>query len=173
MLFLTSASGAGIENKSDSGGGSADEEETRGAVDESLPDELDFFGENRRADATSKKKKKEINREGEEENLGEDDDDDDDGKEMGGGEGIVTQNDPNGARRMKALRKRLGLHVKGTDIPDAITSFNELETRYKVPKYLLNNLREAKPHGFGFGGPTPIQSQAIPCLLSRQDVSWL
>jgi len=71
---------------------------------------------------------------------------------------------------MKSLRKRLGLHVKGHDIPDAISNFSELEGRYKVPKYLLNNLGAAKPVGFGFEAPTPIQAQAVPCLLSKQDV---
>jgi len=71
---------------------------------------------------------------------------------------------------VKGLRKRLGLHVKGTDIPDPIYKFQQLVTRYKVPKYLLRNLMEPKPEGFGFTKPTPIQAQAIPCLISKRDI---
>lgn len=69
-------------------------------------------------------------------------------------------------KRMHHLWKRSGMSVKGTDIPQPLEHFCHLSRPpFNVPVYLTDNLF-ARNHRI----PTPIQMQAIPCLLKRQDV---
>ena len=68
---------------------------------------------------------------------------------------------PQVARRRAELR----IHVSGTDIPDPLTSFDQLSRHNRVHNSLLRNVREA-----GYESPTPIQAQAIPILLGGREV---
>lgn len=58
------------------------------------------------------------------------------------------------------LRNKHKIHVQGTDLPDPITTFQQLEQEYKINSRLLQNILDA-----GFQVPTPIQMQAIPVML--------
>ncbi|KAK2364087.1 DEAD-box ATP-dependent RNA helicase 57 [Trifolium repens] len=62
------------------------------------------------------------------------------------------------------FRKNHNIHVSGYNVPSPLQSFDELNTRYKCPSYLLRNLAE-----LGFREPTPIQQQAIPVLLQDRE----
>lgn len=65
------------------------------------------------------------------------------------------------------LRKQHHIKVAGAGAlcPDPLGSFEELRTQYKCKMKLLSNIVDC-----GFHEPTPIQRQAIPCLLEGQDV---
>ncbi|KAI0733929.1 P-loop containing nucleoside triphosphate hydrolase protein [Fomitopsis betulina] len=56
--------------------------------------------------------------------------------------------------------------TKGSNVADHIESFQQLEERYKVPSYILSNLRES-----GYKRPTGIQSHGIPILMESRDVA--
>ncbi|XP_045798801.1 DEAD-box ATP-dependent RNA helicase 57 [Trifolium pratense] len=62
------------------------------------------------------------------------------------------------------FRKNHNIHVSGYNVSSPLQSFDELNTRYKCPSYLLRNLAE-----LGFREPTPIQRQAIPVLLQDRE----
>ncbi|CAI9098066.1 OLC1v1034627C1 [Oldenlandia corymbosa var. corymbosa] len=62
------------------------------------------------------------------------------------------------------FRKKLNIHVSGSNVPSPLQSFAELKSRYKCKSYILRNLAE-----LGFKEPTPIQRQAIPVLLSGRE----
>ncbi|OAY84109.1 DEAD-box ATP-dependent RNA helicase 57 [Ananas comosus] len=66
--------------------------------------------------------------------------------------------------RASILRKKHGIHISGYNVPAPLESFEELSSRYGCKSKLLQNLS-----GLGFKEPTPIQRQAIPVLLSRQE----
>ncbi|KAI4378744.1 hypothetical protein MLD38_016181 [Melastoma candidum] len=66
--------------------------------------------------------------------------------------------------RDAVMRKKLNVHVSGSDIPSPLQDFSELRTRFKCKPYLLRNIAE-----LGFSEPTPVQRQAIPVLLSGRE----
>ncbi|KAN0044988.1 hypothetical protein ACTA71_006515 [Dictyostelium dimigraforme] len=68
-------------------------------------------------------------------------------------------------REMATFRNKHRIKVDGTDIPDPMTEFSQLENRFKVRKYLLNNINE-----IGYKEPSPIQMQVIPTLLKEREV---
>lgn len=63
------------------------------------------------------------------------------------------------------LRQKYGSKVTGSDIPLPIGSFEDLISRFKLSKKLLENLVANN-----FTDPTPIQSEAIPCSLFGRDL---
>ena len=63
------------------------------------------------------------------------------------------------------LRKQFGSKVTGHDIPLPIGSFEDLISRFKLSKVLLENLIKN-----GFSEPTPIQSESIPSSLFKRDI---
>lgn len=64
------------------------------------------------------------------------------------------------------LRSRHGIEVDGTDVPNPITSFDELAyVPYRLKAYLRQTKRLVKP--------TPVQMQAIGCLQESRDVICL
>ncbi|AMD22590.1 HHL180Wp [Eremothecium sinecaudum] len=63
------------------------------------------------------------------------------------------------------LRNSYKAKVSGSDIPLPIGSFEDLITRFKLDKRLLNNLIENN-----FTEPTPIQCEAIPICLGQRDI---
>lgn len=56
------------------------------------------------------------------------------------------------------------IHIKGKDIADPITSFEQLERQKLIQAALLRNVKQA-----GYTAPTPIQMQAIPILLQGRE----
>ena len=60
----------------------------------------------------------------------------------------------------RAVRNAYRIHVTGSDVPDAVESFQELTEQHHLPPYLLRNIEAA-----GYVLPTPIQMQAIPLML--------
>ena len=52
--------------------------------------------------------------------------------------------------------------VKGVQIPAAISSFEELFSKYNISAQLIENVKE-----IGYDTPTPIQMQSLPILLSN------
>ena len=50
--------------------------------------------------------------------------------------------------------------MNGSDIPDAVASFDQLHEHYSLPAFLKKSVVAA-----GYHEPTPIQMQAIPLML--------
>ncbi|KAL6074176.1 hypothetical protein STEG23_025659, partial [Scotinomys teguina] len=62
--------------------------------------------------------------------------------------------------KVNFFRNKHKIHVQGTDLPDPIATFQQLDREYKISSRLLQNILDA-----GFQVPTPIQMQAIPVML--------
>uniref|UniRef100_A0A3B3STB4 Probable ATP-dependent RNA helicase DDX52 n=1 Tax=Paramormyrops kingsleyae TaxID=1676925 RepID=A0A3B3STB4_9TELE len=63
------------------------------------------------------------------------------------------------------IRHQNRIHVRGTDLPDPMATFEELQEEYKLDPRIIQNLQAA-----GFQNPTPIQMQAIPLMLHRREI---
>ena len=63
------------------------------------------------------------------------------------------------------LRNKYGIEVDGENIPSPMLSFEEMD----LPYWCMNFLKERKK----FCRPTPIQMQAISCILNNRDVIGL
>jgi ATP-dependent RNA helicase DDX52/ROK1 len=57
------------------------------------------------------------------------------------------------------------IHVRGKDISDPVTSFEQLEAHKLIHPALLRNVQQS-----GYDAPTPIQMQAIPILLQGREM---
>lgn len=64
------------------------------------------------------------------------------------------------ALQINRFRNQHRINVQGTDLPDPIATFEQLQTEYKVHPKIMENIQAA-----GFHTPTPIQMQAIPVML--------
>lgn len=62
------------------------------------------------------------------------------------------------------FRKKYGIHISGYSVPSPLRKFDELKSRFGCKSHLLHNFYELR-----FKGPTPIQRQAIPILLSGRE----
>ncbi|XP_054430804.1 probable ATP-dependent RNA helicase DDX52 isoform X1 [Pteronotus mesoamericanus] len=67
--------------------------------------------------------------------------------------------------KINFLRNKHKIHIQGTDLPDPIATFQQLEQEYKISSRLLQNILDA-----GFQTPTPIQMQAIPVMLHGREL---
>uniref|UniRef100_A0A8I3WTL5 Probable ATP-dependent RNA helicase DDX52 n=1 Tax=Callithrix jacchus TaxID=9483 RepID=A0A8I3WTL5_CALJA len=67
--------------------------------------------------------------------------------------------------KINFLRNKHKIHVQGTDLPDPIATFQQLDQEYKINSRLLQNILDA-----GFQMPTPIQMQAIPVMLHGREL---
>jgi len=67
--------------------------------------------------------------------------------------------------RINLFRKEHRIHINGSDIPDPLTSFDDLNARFNLSSTLLRNLTEG-----GFPAPTPIQMQAISVMLGQREI---
>lgn len=67
--------------------------------------------------------------------------------------------------KINFFRNKHKIHVQGTDLPDPITTFQQLDQEYKISSRLLQNILDA-----GFQLPTPIQMQAIPVMLHGREL---
>lgn len=72
---------------------------------------------------------------------------------------------PKTEAQIVALRTEHKIHVKGNDIAEPLSHFDELVSLYKVKKYILKNIANSK-----YKEPTPIQRQAIPVLLQGKEM---
>jgi len=94
---------------------------------------------------------------------------DSDGDSEGGDSDIdpgcpqVSTKDPN--EEANVIRKHYRIKVSGQDAPAPLRSFKELDTKLKAGPRLLANIVAA-----GFSQPTPIQRQAIPCMLAGREL---
>ena len=61
---------------------------------------------------------------------------------------------------MACLRNANRIYVDGSDVPDPISSFEQLVMSYKLPGQYLENIR-----GMDMNEPTPVQMQAITIIL--------
>ncbi|MGH0189941.1 UNVERIFIED_CONTAM: hypothetical protein FKN15_040749 [Acipenser sinensis] len=62
--------------------------------------------------------------------------------------------------KVNGIRHKHKIYTHGSDLPDPVTSFEQLQEEYKIHPRIIHNIKEA-----GFQGPTPIQMQAIPVML--------
>ncbi|XP_038615392.1 probable ATP-dependent RNA helicase DDX52 isoform X2 [Tachyglossus aculeatus] len=67
--------------------------------------------------------------------------------------------------KVNRLRSKHKIHVQGTDLPEPIAAFGQLDQEYKINQRLLQNILAA-----GFVSPTPIQMQAIPIMLHGREL---
>ena len=73
--------------------------------------------------------------------------------------------------RIRMFRKRLKIFVDGNDIADPLQTFDQLSevlptnNDEHIVTMLLRNIEESK-----YKEPTPIQMQAIPCMVEGRDV---
>ncbi|OBS59907.1 hypothetical protein A6R68_08975 [Neotoma lepida] len=67
--------------------------------------------------------------------------------------------------KINFFRNKHKIHVQGTDLPDPIATFQQLDREYKISSRLLQNILDA-----GFQVPTPIQMQAIPVMLHGREL---
>ncbi|XP_045448163.1 probable ATP-dependent RNA helicase DDX52 [Melitaea cinxia] len=63
------------------------------------------------------------------------------------------------------FRNEHGIKAVGRHIPSALRDFSELVTRYNVPQALVDTVIQC-----GYSEPTPVQRQAIPCLLENRQI---
>ncbi|XP_004707419.1 probable ATP-dependent RNA helicase DDX52 [Echinops telfairi] len=67
--------------------------------------------------------------------------------------------------KINIFRNKHKIHVQGTDLPDPIATFQQLDQEYKISSRLLQNILDA-----GFQVPTAIQMQAIPVMLHGREL---
>ncbi|RXM92124.1 putative ATP-dependent RNA helicase DDX52 [Acipenser ruthenus] len=69
--------------------------------------------------------------------------------------------------KVNGIRHKHKIYTHGSDVPDPVTSFEQLQEEYKIHPRIIHNIKEA-----GFQGPTPIQMQAIPVMLHVSALPW-
>ncbi|KAF7986167.1 hypothetical protein HWV62_38556 [Athelia sp. TMB] len=123
-----------------------------------LPPELDFF-KYAKSGTTKRKAVEERDREeGKKRKMKHDPEDDEDEN--------ADEDDIGGSGSSGPSRPKHRVTAKGTNVPEPVDSFDELEGRYQVSSRLLRNLTEN-----GFAVPTGIQSHGIPILMECRDLA--
>ncbi|XP_068766163.1 probable ATP-dependent RNA helicase DDX52 [Struthio camelus] len=67
--------------------------------------------------------------------------------------------------KINRFRNQHKINVQGTDLPDPIATFEQLQREYKIHPKIMENIKAA-----GFQVPTPIQMQAIPVMLHGREL---
>ncbi|KFR09852.1 putative ATP-dependent RNA helicase DDX52, partial [Opisthocomus hoazin] len=67
--------------------------------------------------------------------------------------------------KINRFRNQHKISVQGTDLPDPIATFDQLQKEYKIHPKIMANIQAA-----GFQVPTPIQMQAIPVMLHGREL---
>ncbi|XP_067864399.1 probable ATP-dependent RNA helicase DDX52 isoform X2 [Heptranchias perlo] len=67
--------------------------------------------------------------------------------------------------KINKFRRKHRIYVDGTDIPEPVATFEQLQQEYKVHPKIIQHIQEA-----GFQMPTPIQMQAIPIMLHKREI---
>ena len=65
--------------------------------------------------------------------------------------------------KINHFRKLHHIHIKGTDIPDPIDTWDKLKVNYGVPEDVLAVLK------LSYEKPTPVQMQTLPLMLDRRE----
>ncbi|NXN34710.1 DDX52 helicase, partial [Rhinoptilus africanus] len=68
-------------------------------------------------------------------------------------------------QKINRFRNQHRISVQGTDLPDPIATFEQLQKEYKIHPKIMENIQAA-----GFRVPTPIQMQAIPVMLHGREL---
>ncbi|KAL7853631.1 hypothetical protein AOLI_G00204750 [Acnodon oligacanthus] len=69
------------------------------------------------------------------------------------------------SQKVSQIRHGNRINVHGTDIPDPLSTFEELQKEYGLDPRIIQNIKAA-----GFQTPTPIQMQAIPLMMHRREI---
>ncbi|KAL2103522.1 hypothetical protein ACEWY4_000390 [Coilia grayii] len=67
--------------------------------------------------------------------------------------------------KLNQIRGQNRIHVHGTDIPDPVCTFDELQNEYQLDSKVLQNILAA-----GYETPTPIQMQGIPVMMHKREI---
>ncbi|KAM6049169.1 putative ATP-dependent RNA helicase DDX52 [Chlamydotis macqueenii] len=67
--------------------------------------------------------------------------------------------------KINRFRNHHKISVQGTDLPDPVATFDQLQKEYKIHPKIMENIQAA-----GFQVPTPIQMQAIPVMLHGREL---
>ncbi|NP_001037780.2 probable ATP-dependent RNA helicase DDX52 [Danio rerio] len=67
--------------------------------------------------------------------------------------------------KVNRIRHQNRINVHGTDIPDPVTTFEELQKEYDLDPRIIHNIQAA-----GFHTPTPIQMQAVPLMMHKREI---
>ncbi|XP_075887510.1 putative ATP-dependent RNA helicase DDX52 [Nelusetta ayraudi] len=67
--------------------------------------------------------------------------------------------------KVNRVRAQHRINVHGSDVPDPVCTFEELQTEYRLNPRVLQNLKDA-----GLDSPTAVQMQAIPLMMHSRDV---
>ncbi|RVE63859.1 hypothetical protein OJAV_G00140580 [Oryzias javanicus] len=67
--------------------------------------------------------------------------------------------------KINRIRSQHRINVHGSDIPDPVCTFEELQSEYHLNPRVLQNLKDA-----GLDSPTPIQMQAIPLMMHSREL---
>lgn len=67
-------------------------------------------------------------------------------------------------QKINQFRNAHRIRVTGEDVPEPVDSWERLQGAFGVPENLVSAIRTR------YAAPTPIQMQAIPCLLEKRDL---
>ncbi|XP_037543329.1 probable ATP-dependent RNA helicase DDX52 [Nematolebias whitei] len=67
--------------------------------------------------------------------------------------------------KVNQIRAKHRINVHGSDVPDPVCTFEELQSEYHLHTRILQNLKDA-----GLNSPTPIQMQAIPLMMHGREL---
>ncbi|CAM5104600.1 unnamed protein product [Natator depressus] len=68
-------------------------------------------------------------------------------------------------QKINHFRNKHKISIQGTDLPEPIATFEQLQAEYKIQPKIMQNIQAA-----GFQVPTPIQMQAIPVMLHGREL---
>uniref|UniRef100_A0A671WQZ4 Probable ATP-dependent RNA helicase DDX52 n=1 Tax=Sparus aurata TaxID=8175 RepID=A0A671WQZ4_SPAAU len=63
------------------------------------------------------------------------------------------------------IRSQHRINVHGSDVPDPVCTFEELQSEYRLNPRVIQNLKDA-----GLNSPTPVQMQAIPLMMHGREL---
>uniref|UniRef100_A0A671P851 Probable ATP-dependent RNA helicase DDX52 n=1 Tax=Sinocyclocheilus anshuiensis TaxID=1608454 RepID=A0A671P851_9TELE len=67
--------------------------------------------------------------------------------------------------KVNRIRHQNRINVHGTDIPDPVSTFEELQQEYDLDPRIIQSIKAA-----GFQTPTPIQMQAVPLMMHKREI---
>uniref|UniRef100_A0A671P7Y8 ATP-dependent RNA helicase n=1 Tax=Sinocyclocheilus anshuiensis TaxID=1608454 RepID=A0A671P7Y8_9TELE len=70
-----------------------------------------------------------------------------------------------GKSYVNRIRHQNRINVHGTDIPDPVSTFEELQQEYDLDPRIIQSIKAA-----GFQTPTPIQMQAVPLMMHKREI---
>ncbi|KAG7515253.1 putative ATP-dependent RNA helicase DDX52 [Solea senegalensis] len=68
-------------------------------------------------------------------------------------------------QKVNRIRSQHRINVHGSDVPDPLCTFEELQSEYRLNPRILQNLTDA-----GLTSPTPIQMQAVPLMMHNREL---